>query len=339
MANFSSSNLLKAQARIAQRFTAEELRTKIAPATTLALQNLSILIPDQNTIRTREDRPVSGYFMNRTKRSTIAARSYNHTGVRGDSTEVPFVWNTVGDKFCISLKQMDNNIFGFEETLANELYNAALNIHESVETTLINYLLTNKTQINVATKNGTWNATNNAFEVAATTKDTFYQILKNMMLQNNYRGNFDVIADPLMSVASEKLAAQGAGNATNTAFQFAGLNIMQSIELADSAYPDGIAIAMPAGSYALQPWIPRQNRQGRGDYNSVLGGYGSMPDPLGSGLIFAVHGYTERADTSTDNGNAQDDLLQMEITIDISPALSKLSNTNETVAFEVAQAA
>lgn len=337
MANFSASNLIKAQARIAQKFTAQEMRTKVSPALMLAMKNIAILIPSHEALRTREDRPVSGYMMNRTKRNTITERVYNHTGVRGDSTEIPFTWTTIGDKFAISLKQMDNNIFAWEEAFANELLNAFTNIHEDMETFLIDYLFANRTQVNNATKTGTWNAANQAFEIATDDKGTFYQRLKAMMRQNNYRGALDVIADPLLSVAAEQLAAQGAGNATNTAFQFAGLNILESTELEDANYANGMVLAMPASSFALQPWIPRQNREGRGDYNSVLGGYGSMQDPLGSGLTFAVHGYTERADTSGNNGSKQDDLLQMEITIDVSPALSKLTTADETVVFEVAQ--
>ena len=337
MANFSASNLIKAQARIQSMFTEAERRTKVSPALTLAMKNLSILIPSHEVLRTREDRPVSGYMLTRSKRAATTQRTYNHTGVRGDSKEIPFTWQTTGDKFTISLKQMDNNIFGFEETLAAEIYNACLNIHEDIETKLLDYLLTNKTQVNNATKNGTWSAENHAFEIAADDKGTFYQRLKSMMRQNNYRGTYDIIADSLLSVAAEQLAAQGAGNATNTAFQFAGLNIAESIELTDDTYENGVVLAMPAGGYALQPWMPRQNRMGHGDYNSYVGGYGSIADPMGSGLQFAVHGYTQRADTSDDNGSEQDDVLEMEITMDFSPALMPVSVENETVVFEVAQ--
>lgn len=337
MANFSASNLVKAQARIKSNFNEAELRTKVAPATQLAMKNATILIPGHEELRKREDRPVSGYFINRTKRTAITQRTYNHAGVRGDSTEVPFTWQTSGDKFRISLKQMDTNIFSFEETLAAEIMNACTNIHEDIETKLIDYLLAQKTQVNAATKNGTWNSANFTFEIAADDKATFYQRVKSMMRQNNYRGTLDVIADSLMSVSAEYLAAQGAGNASNTGFQFAGLNIAESIELEDEAYANGIVLAMPSGSFAMQPWIPRQNREGHGDYNTYVGGYGSMVDPFGSGLVFAVHGYTQRADTSGDNGNTQDDVLEMEITVDFSPALMPLSTADESVVFEVAQ--
>ncbi|TAN17231.1 MAG: hypothetical protein EPN37_07195 [Chitinophagaceae bacterium] len=338
MANFSVSNLVKAQARLADKFKNNEMRTMASPAIMLAMQNQTALIPSHEQLRVREDRPITGYMMNRVKRTPGNSRTYNHTGSAGTSSGFDFVWSILSDVFSISLKQMDDNIFSFEEALAQEILNCSINLHEKIEQTLINYLFTQRSQVSVATpKGGTWNATNFAFEVASTDKVTFYQRAKAFMRQNFYRGLLDMIADVNMSIASENLAAQGAGNATNLAYQFAGLTISESTALSDANYANGAVLAMPQGSFSLQQWIPKQNREGRGDYNSVLGGYGSISDPLGTGLQFAVHGYTERADTSALNGNAQDDLLQMEISIDISPVVGKLSNPNESIVFEIAQ--
>jgi hypothetical protein len=337
MPNFSATNLVKAQARLQQKFTEQELRTKQSPALMLATRNMNILIPGHEQLRKREDRPVEGNVLARSKRATISSRTHNHTGNRGDSFVVPFTWTTIGDKFSISLKQLNNNIFSFEEALAQQLYNAAINIHESIETFLIDYLFAQRTQINVATANGTWNATNDAFEISLANKPRFYQMAKSMMRQNNYKGTFDVIASPLTYVEGEYYANQGGGNQTNTNFQFTGLNIVESIELEDANYAGGISLIMPSGNFGMLPWIPKENREGHGDYNSVLGGYGSIQDPLGSGLTLAVHGYTERANTSAENGSTQDDLLQLEITVDIAPALAPLSVATESVVYEVAQ--
>lgn len=337
MPNFSATNLVKAQARLKKRFTEAELRKRQSAATILAQKNLDILIPSHEVLRKREDRPVEGNILARSKRATTTARTHNHTGARGDSFVLPFTWTQFVDKFSISLKQMDNNVFGFEETLAQQLLNAAINIHESIETFLIDYLFAQRTQINAATQGGTFNATNDAFEIALANKARFYQLAKSMMRQNNYKGTFDVIASPQTYVDGEFYANQGGGNATNTNFQFDGLNIVESVELEDANYAGGISLIMPAGQFAMLPWIPKQNREGWGDYNSYAGGYGSIEDPLGSGLVLAVHGYTERADTSAANGNAQDNVLQLEISVDIAPAVAPLSVATESIIYEVAQ--
>lgn len=334
MANFSPSNLVKAQAKLAQKFTAGEMRQKPWAGTLLALQNIEMILPSHNILRTREDRAVSAYFLSRTKRSTGTSRTHNHTGNRGDSVEKPLAWSTFTDKFKISLKQMDNNVFSWQEAFNQELLNSIINIHEDIETASINYLMANRTQINAATKGGSFNAATDAFEIAASNKQRFYQLLKSMMRQNKYNGTLDVIADSNMYVNAEFDGSQGSGNQTNFAFQFSGLNIIESIELEDADYADGTVLAMPTGQFGVLPWIPKQNREGRGDYNSVLGGYGSIQDPLGSGLQLAIHGYTERADTSGENGNSQDDVLQMEVSVDLSFNEAPLSVATESVIFQ-----
>ncbi|MBV7531340.1 hypothetical protein [Chitinophaga sp. sic0106] len=337
MPNFSATNLVKAQALLKKRFTEAEMRTKQSAYVTLGQRNLDVLIPSHESLRTRDDRPVEANILARSKRATTNSRTYNHTGNRGDSFVLPLVWTTFTDKFSISLKQMDNNVHSFDETLSQQLLNCATNIYEGIETYGIDLLYANRTQINTAATGGSFNAANDAFEIAATDKPRFYQLAKSMMRQNNYSGTFDVIASPQTYVDGEFYANQGGGNSTNTNFQFTGLNIVESVDLEDSNYTGGVSLIMPAGSFALLPWIPKQNRNGHGDYNSVLGGYGSIQNPLGYNYPLALHAYAERADTSAQNGNSQDDVMQFELSVDIATVISPLSTATESVVFEVAQ--
>lgn len=334
MANYTPSNLVKAQTRYTSQFTEAELKSKQSPALMLAMGNKSVL-PGYENLRTREDRTVSVYMKSRNAGATGTGRTHNHTGNRGDSFTADLVWATISKSFSISMKQFDNNIFGWEEAYAHEVFTAALDIHEKIETNSIDFLKTNKTGVNVATAKGSFNATNDTFGIAEANREQFYQILRAMMRANNYRGSIDVLADQLIYIDAEKYVNQGAGNATNLAYQFQGLNIKETIELADANYTNGLALAIPSGMFAAFDWIPKQNRQGKGDYFSVLGGYGSIPDPTGSGLTLAMHAYTERADTSSANGDEQDDLLQVELSVDIAYALAPLSNDGETPVFQV----
>lgn len=335
MANFSPSNLLKAQVMLADKFKSPESRMKVSPVLNLGLKNIGITIPDAAELRKREDRAVSAYLLSRSKRSTTSTRTHNHAGNRGDSMELALSWATFTDKFSISLKQLDSNLFSFESTLAQQLENAMKNIIESAETYGVTLLQAARTQINAATAGGTFNATNDAFEISSATQ--FYQILKSMMRQNNYRGMFDVITNANAFINAEYNAAQGAGNNANTQFQFNGLNIAESNDLVDVNYSSDVALIMPEGSFGILPWIPKQNREGYGDYASVLGGYGSIKDPFGLGVDFAVHGFSERADTSAANGNTQDNLMQFELSVDMAFPLSPLSVATESVVFEAAK--
>ena len=333
MANFSPSNLVKAQLMVNDRYKAPENRYKQTPVLQLGLQYATSLIPDAAAMRTREDRSVSAYLLARAKRTAGSTRTHNHSGNRGDSIEQALTWGIYSDVFSISLKQMDNNLFGFEMALSQQLENAMKNIVEKAETTILTALIAAKTQVNIATKNGTFNSTNDAFEI--TGQDRFYQYLKSMMSQNYYTGEIDVIADPIAYANAEYQSAQGAGNATNSGFQFNGMNIVLSNELADATYVGAdVVLAMQRGSFGLIPWIPKQNREGFGDYNSYVGGYGVINDPWGLGLTFAVHGYSQRADTSASNGNAQDVLMEFEVSLDLASAVAPLSTATETPIFE-----
>jgi len=336
MANFSPSNLVAAQSMLQDRFKAPENRFKPSPVMSMGLKNQGILIQDYASLRTREDRAVYAYLLNRTKRSTTSSRTHNHTGNRGDSTQMSLTWTTFTDKFSLSLKQLDNNTFDFNTALAHQIENAMKNIIESAETYIVGNLQTNRSQVNDATANGTFNATNDVFEISSTTQ--FWQILKSMMRQNDYKGMFDVITNSWGFVDAEYQAAQGQSNSSNTSFQFQGMNIAESYELADANYANtNVSLIMPEGGFAVLPWIPKQNRAGYGDYTTYNGGYGSLADPFGLGVDFAVHGYSERADASASNGSTQDDVMQFELSVDLAIPLAPVTTANETVVFEAAK--
>lgn len=336
MANFSPTNLVKAQALLAKKYQAAENRFKATPVLSLGLSNRDALIPGHEGLRTREDRTVEANILVRSKRSTGTSRTHNHSGNRGDSMTVPLSWSIFSDKFSISLKQLDNNVFGFEQVLAQQMDNTMKNILEAIETATVTYLQSERTEVNNATQGGSFDATNDAFEIS--TANQYFQIIKSMMRQNNHRGELDVILNPLGFIDAEYQAAQGAGNNANLTFQFNGMTIAESIDLTDANYANTqLALAMPKGSFGLLPWIPKQNRNGWGDYNSYEGGFGTIMDPYGLGLDFAVHGYAQRADTSASNGNTQDVLLEFEMSVDIANILAPLSTANETVVYEVAK--
>lgn len=342
MANFSPSNLVAAQTRLEKKFTAPESREKVLPALMLGLSNSNILIKSANEIRTREDRTVTAYALKRQSRVPGSQRTATHTGPSGDSMSMPLSWTTYSDTFSISLKQMDNNIFSFQDAFDQNMLNCILNIHSQIESDFITYLLAQRNQVvKTTTPIGTrvtWNAANSAHEIGAGDQKQFFQLAKEIMTQNYYNnGAFNVISGGQPYVNASFWAAQGNSNAQNTSFQFTGLDIMQSVDLTDANYGQGVALIAAPGTIALIDWIPKQNRTGYGDYNSYLGGYGSFKDPYGTKLTFAVHAYALRSDTSGTNGVQQDNLMQFEISVDVAQAITPYSNAGESPVYEIAQ--
>lgn len=363
MANYVASNLVAAQAKFAESFQAPEIRRKQNPALALALKNLTATIPTHTELRKREDRTVNAYLLKKILPGSGTTRAARPTGTVGDSVQIGLTWQTVTESFSWSFKQGDTNVFSGQEMLQNQLKQACLNLHSRIGTILLNYLYTNRNQImtipyTAATVQGVnANGTPNfAYEVAGSDKNFFFQKAANVMTQLNYLGGFDVIADPAAFVLAQQLRAQGTQNSANLAFQFDRIsNLAMTNEAIDTNYPtNGTALFMPEASYSLLPWIPKQNREGFGDYESYVGGWGTFQDPFGlsidelqmdatgkmvsvsNPLTYSLYAYSQASDNGAANGQTQDRVTVFELSLDFAPTLAPLSGANESVVNEFA---
>lgn len=341
MANFDVSNLLTAQTILRDKYAKPELRMKPAPAFGLLTANSDFLIQSADQLRTREDRAIEAHLLTRTKRNSGSARAHNHTGTIDDTTKVTLAWTTKSDVTAISLKLLDKSLFDFNTVLANKLEQCCMNILEDKETEAIAYLRAQRsTQAHTGLKGVTFSADNDAYEIDAVDieKKRFFSRVRSAMRQNYFSGMLDILVDSNLAVEAEFLAAQGNSTATNWGYQFQGLSIAESVELTDNNYTGGIALVMPSGQAGALNWIPKQNRNGWGDYNTYEGGYGTFNF---MGYSFALHGYVYRADTSASNGDAQDVLMQFELSLDSSFNKAPLNYTTgrtDSVILEFAQA-
>lgn len=352
MANFVASQLVAAQAKFIKNFQDPELRRKQNPALALALKNLSATMPGHQELRTREDRSVYAYIFNNRAAGSGTARAARPAGTKGNSTQVGLSWQSIVETFTISMKQGDANVYSYQEMLANELMQAALNIHSRLGTTFLNYLQAHRNQLLLSTPQGAVaNTANYNYDIAGADQSYFFQRIRSIMDQHYYRGELDIIADSLAYTQAQRLRAQGTQNATNLTFQFDNMNIYNTTEQIDSTATIGSALALPSGTFAALPWIPKQNRAGYGDYESYNGGYGTMVDPLGMTLTeldaqgrqvsvpltYAVYAYTQASDDQANNGYYQDQVTTFEISIDVAPTLAPLTGANESVVNEFIQ--
>lgn len=334
MANYAASVLAEAKLILKDRFASPEKRLKSPGVFAAFRKNTDIAVPNVGDLRTSVNRAEKAYFANRTKRANFGGRAHNHTGAVGDSTEVALTWAQYGDVFQTGLKRSENNLMNDAMLLANELENAFKNIHEAIDTAALTYLGTNKSTVNVATKNGVFDAVNDVFEIDSDTVERALQFAKSMMRQNYHKGMFEAILDPVFFAQAEHYLNQGAGNSQNLVYQGNGVSIWEAIGLNDANYPLGSGYMIPEGTIAAIDWIPQKNRDGWGDYESFNGGYGTIQDPI-TGITMAVHGYSTRADNSATGGDAQDVNTEWEISVDISMNHAPLTTANETVIHEI----
>lgn len=306
----------------------------------LALKNTSVTIPDHQALRKKDDRPVKAYIKTKRAADNATAKAHNHTGTKADSKEVTLAWVKFVERFVIYKKQGQSNIFGYQEQLQHELMESARNIHGRAGTAALAYIQSNRCQLAAPATGGagTWNAANFALEVAAADQSVFHQMLSSFMRVQNYRGELDIIADPAAFRRYQFLRAQGGGNNQNLSFQFDNIaSLAETTEAIDANYSNGSALVMPAASFAGLPWNDPRNLEGDGNYDEVAGGAGTVIDPLGSGMLFDFHAYTDKADGSAQGGGVQDRVLQAELSLTIGWVLPPLSTANESVVYEIAQ--
>lgn len=351
MANYTPSNLVKAQAVFNQKYTSAEYRIPDTAALSVAYQGEKAN-PMLSEIRKREDRLVSAYFPIRKAKSAATERLFNHNGTRGDSLEVPVTWATSIDTFSISSKQNDNNILSFEDNWAAQMQNSIFNILSDVETKFLANLQADRTQVNEGGVNGTFDGVDNVMEIDLADKDYFFQNVRANMNQNLYKGQLVAVVDSLSGIQAGRNIQQGAGNSTNLGWQFDNMTMTQSTNAILSGLTTtykGAALVFPMDLAGLVPWIPKQNRKPLDPTKamSVLGDYGQIEVPVFNAdggvaytLPIAIHMYAERADTSAANGSKQDDLIQVELSVDtayVSAPLSDFRGADDSVVYGFGQ--
>lgn len=341
MANYVASNLKNAQANIAGAFQAGELRFRDPVVFKSLLANQPLIMEDDyDSLRTREDRDVEINFFNRTSRALGTGRSHTHSGTKGDTTIITPSFATKNDDFYTSLKQADKNKRTLQEMFNNELRNTIANFAEGLEVLASDYLFNNRSGVNGVTQEGTFDATEDVFEIASANSDRAIQITRMVMDILKYQGMaFDIYCDSISFNKFEYLRSQGSANSANTEFQFTNgsLSFYHSPDmnanvatLKAGAYTNGFWLAVPKGMAVSLDWIPRQNREGIS--STTIGGvaeYGNIINPV-DGLTYAVHKIWTGADETANNGYTQDVKEDVEVSIDVSFEHAPLTNAGET---------
>ena len=334
MANFSTAVLVKAQARLINAFQSNELRFRNPAVHKLFLRNTTIMVPGYEELRKREDRVVETNYFVRQTRALGSARSHNHTGAQGDSSTLTPTWTTYTDEYVSTLKEADDKLYTSGELQASKVNDVIANFAEGLETAASTFLFANRSGVNVSTAEGTFDATDDVFEITETTNgDRGVQITKSNLDINKYQGRrFTFVCDTIAFNKFEKQANQGTGNSENLSFQFSNVEFIHDPLLTaaaaglTSAYANGFWVAVPEGSIAALPWIPIQNRQG---INTKENMYGAIVNPIDS-VQYAVHSYEERVDGTSLGGYTQDLKEETQISVDIAYATAPLSVATES---------
>jgi hypothetical protein len=339
MANFTPTNLLSGIAKVSEKYLNGEWRMPNTAALSTAFLGEKTM-PSLAALRTREDRATYYDFPIRKAAGTATERLYNHTGNRTDSLRTQLAWKTVVDTFSISEKQLDNNSFSFDEAFAYGLKSCIFNNLVAADDWYITQLLANVTQINHGGVRGIFNTDSDIMELDSDQINYWKEQIEANLNNNDFMGEKLVIADSLAFMDMVRSLNQGAGNATNLAYQFGSGNIVPTSKTLYSGY-NGSALAMPADMSGLFFWIPKQNRKPLDEDKALSynGDKGTIQVPVvddkgnvAYNIDAAIHMYAQRADTSTssENGSKQDIEIEVEVSWDMGFMAAPLSSLRAT---------
>lgn len=343
MANMTPTNLLQGIAKVSNRLNQPEFRMPNTAAVSTAYIG-DLLDTPMNELRTREDRQTWFDWIVAKADEGATERLYNHSGGRMDSSRNQIIWGTVVDTFSISMKQLDNNNFSFEDVFSKGILNSIQKNLVKFDNAFLALVLADRTQVNVANfgARGAFDAANDVFELGADQADYWPQLIESTLNDNNYSDQLIVLADSIAFIDMMRALNQGAGNSTNLFWQFGNSKVVKTNKTIFSGY-NGSAIAAPANMIGLFPWIPKQNRKPIDEEKAMSttnGDLGSIQVPIyddKGNVVYTIDAalsiYTKRADTSISNGSKQDFLTEVELSWDYAYMSAPLSVANESVVY------
>jgi len=340
MADYSTSRWDAFKYKLNAAMNAPEFRTSPSPTLTTLLRNTGFLIPASEMERTlglkqSDQDTVAVKILNKQNISVTNARAAAHTGSKNDGTSVNATFTTHTANFGYSLKESDRTIWQFAEIQSKQILSAIIALHEDIETGLVTWLGTNKSQVvqNVSPRSCGWDASLNKALIANTDFNRWAQRIKGFMREQKYKGLYEIIADEVLFQEKEWLIQQGQGNSTNSSFQFGDLSAMVSQDITVASGSVGSGFLFPAGTVGILSWIPNLNKIDFGDPGKIGGFYTTIPDPFGTGLVFCVHERYVAADNEGTSGETQDINVFVEISVDLAPIKAPMSTASASPIF------
>lgn len=333
MADYTGADLVVAQRFINEAFSAPEKR--FDPAVVFNSFVASNRLFELSFDRNREDTPPTEahYMKSRVRALGTGGRTHDHTGTQGDEDSLTPTWITRDATWSETLKLPDNKMLTAQDILNNEVFDAFVSFEEGKEVLAVDHLYNNRSEVNIATLEGSFDAVNHFFDIdEATNGERKMQITQTVMSKNKY-GKFPLITfcDTISFNKMRFDAAQGAQNSTNLSFQYENVTYIHA-ELLDAkaalqSITKGFWCTVPFGTYGVANWIPIQNVNGA-DFGNE-GRYSTLINP-NDGLSYAHHSYFTKVNGTSTGGYTQDVRFEHELSQDFAFENAPLSVATET---------
>ncbi len=231
----------------------------------MAVDDTPNLVPAQTLadLKTSFNRPVSIPVFDRTTIVPGTTISCNPVGVTPTSALVPVTWQTRSFTIRIIPIEHDNNEMSLQMTFNQQLNAGIRGVTEAIENDIFTVLDNNRTQNlnNDLSVFAPFNPATDQIEIPQTSKDQMWSYMRAILGQNDYTPNYHVVNSWGIEPEKDFYVNQGAGNAANTAFQFADLSFYRSNRVVNAGN-QGTGFIMPMSAIAWVPWVNNQARRG-----------------------------------------------------------------------------
>jgi len=325
MANYASTVLQNAIAVMTDPANDKEFRQEEYGALEAHLAHANMMSPD--IAKVKQSSAQSDYmdYFKRDSQTVGSARTHSLTGAYGDTGSLNLSWTTYTREFTISVAQGDLNRYRDAQIYARQLKNTMIDLYEAIEDDAVSNLESNRNTVEgnrtgLATWHGTPSYTSH---VTNGNKANYYNYIKTDLRNDKYNGILQEIHTGNMNAYINEYAAQGAGNDTNTSFQFPGFEFHTSNSISNGSDFFATSYVVEQGGIAAIPWIPKHNVRGvhgHGEYD-----WFTVPDPFGKLGNLAVFSQSTAGSTSSSGGTVQDAITIFEISVDIAYVCTPLS--------------
>jgi len=325
MANYADTVLQTAVAVMTDPANKKEFRQEVYGALDAHLAYSDMMSPDIAAIKASAAQSQTMHYFKRSSETVGSARKHSLTGAYGDSGTLALTFTTYRREFSISVEQGDLNVYRDAQIYARQLENTLIDIYEAIEDDCVSGLDTNRNTV-AGNRSGlsTWHGVPSyTAHITNGNKANYYNYIMTDLRNDKYTKTLQEIHTGNMNAYIAEYQAQGAGNDTNTAFQFPGFEFYTSNSITNGSDFFGTSYVVEAGGIAAIPWIPAKNRRGvtgHGEYE-----WFSIPDPFGKLGNLAVFVKRTAADTSGSGGTVQDAVSIYEISVDVALAYTPLS--------------
>lgn len=328
---YADTALLEARAFISEdqnkKFELRKTKNMVVDA---FLRNRDFTVPNLAAIKQATTQATYFEYMKSGTFTVNAAKSNTPSGEKSGSGKTALTWATKTFVVDLPTKQYLGNEVSRAKGFAYSLWNGEKSFWNTMATTLLAYLNTNKSTVNAGDGyDGTLAA--GTMTVANASADQFYNIVTGHMYLNNFDGPFIDIYSSYWQKYVRHFQNQGAGNDENLSYQFGGYMFHPANSLAPGAGNLAKHYVVPEGGIVMLDWNEVPNRNGQKMAAVELT---TVPSLFFPDVSFDVMIKESLGDTSADGGTVQDITLTYEFALNYSLATQPFTTAGQTAIHE-----